>query len=40
MMAARRKFLSLGFVEKHSENGGRSLKIGTRVLCMPYNQKK
>ena len=34
------EFLSLGFVEKHGENGGKSLKIITHVLYMPYDQKK
>ena len=33
-------FLFIGFVEKHRENGGKSLKIGTHVLDMPYDQKK
>ena len=32
--------LSLSFVEKHCENGGKSLIIITHVLCMQYDQKK
>ena len=30
-------FLSLGFVEKHSKNGGKSLTIITHVLYMSHD---
>ena len=34
------EILYLGFVEKHCENGGKSLNIITHVLYKPYDQKK